>query len=118
MEGLIKSHENDPNFPLSVITKAKEFLYNPEVNSNPQAHSKLIREVFIEAALMTNNSPYAEVRAVVSNKDDPTLPVSTIRSWFIGIIFVAIGAFINQLFSVRQPAISVGSNVAQLLACE
>jgi len=116
MERMLKVHENDPNFPLAAVTAAKQFLYDPEVQENPQAHSKLIREVFIEAALIANNSPYAEVRAVVSNKDDPTLPVSTFRAWFIGIVYVAIGAFINQLFSVRQPAIAVGSNVAQLLA--
>jgi hypothetical protein len=55
------------------------------------------------------------VRAVVDNHDDPTIPASTFRAWLIGIIFVAAGAFINQFFSIRYPAIAVGSNVAQLL---
>lgn len=70
----------------------------------------------LEAALITNNSPYAEVRAVVDNKDDPTMPVSTIRAWTIGIIFSIFLAFVNQLFSIRQPAIRFDTNVAQLLA--
>jgi hypothetical protein len=61
------------------------------------------------------NSPYAEVRAVVDNHDDPNIPASTFRSWVIGTLFVAAGAFINQFFSIQYPSISVGSNVAQLL---
>lgn len=70
----------------------------------------------LEAALITNNSPYAEVRAVVDNHDDPTIPVSTIRAWTIGIVFSTFLAFVNQLFSIRQPAIRFDTNVAQLLA--
>lgn len=84
--------------------------------ANPEKHAALVHEMFIEAALIENHSPYAEVRAVVDNKDDPTLPSSTIRTWVIGILFVVAGAFINQLFSIRQPSITVGANVAQLLA--
>lgn len=70
----------------------------------------------IEAALITNNSPYAEVRAVVDNRDDPTTPVSTIRAWIIGIILSVACAFVNIFFEIRYPAISVTSNVPQLLA--
>lgn len=62
------------------------------------------------------NSPYAEVRAVVSNTDDPTLPVSTIRAWFIGLFFTVVVGFVNQLFSVRQPSIRLHAPVIQLLA--
>jgi hypothetical protein len=68
-------HEHDPNFSIDTINKAKQFLNDPEVLENPHLHSKLIHEMYVEAALMDNHSPYPEVRAVVSNKDDPTLPV-------------------------------------------
>ena len=61
------------------------------------------------------NSPYAEVRAVVDNHDDPDMAASTFRSWFIGTIFVGAGGFINQFFGIRAPGITVGANVAQLL---
>lgn len=61
------------------------------------------------------NSPYAEVRAVVENHDDPNMASSTFRSWVIGTIFVGAGGFINQFFSIRYPNIGVGANVAQLL---
>lgn len=119
MQGVIKIHENDPNFPIASIDAAKSFIDNyDEIAANPEEHHHLIREVFIEAALIVNHSPYAEVRAVVSNKDDVDMPSSTARAWFIGIIYVAIGAFINQFFEIRQPRILLQSQVAQLLARE
>lgn len=70
----------------------------------------------IEAALITNNSPYAEVRSVVDNHDDPSTPCSTIRAWAMGIMFSVAIAFINGFFEPRYPSIYVGSNVPQLLA--
>lgn len=109
-------HKKDPNFPSSVIQKISIFLENQDVFDNPQRHQHLIQEMKLEAALVTSNSPYAEVRAVVSNKDDPKALSSTIRTWVIGLIFGAILAFVNQLFDIRQPAIRVMANVAQLLA--
>ncbi len=44
------------------------------------------------------------------------MPVSTVRAWFIGFVFCCAGTFIDTLFAFRQPSISVGVNVAQLLA--
>jgi hypothetical protein len=61
------------------------------------------------------NSPYAEVRAVVDNHDDPNLPANTFRSWVVGTFFLAADGFINQFFSIRYPNIGVGSEVSQLL---
>ena len=61
------------------------------------------------------NSPYAEVRAVTDNHDDPNMSASTFRSWVIGTIFVTAGAFIDQFFSIRSPGIGIGSEVVQLL---
>lgn len=87
-----------------------------DIAENPEKHDALIQEMKLEAALITNNSPYAEVRAAVDNHDDPTLPVSTIRAWAIGILFSVFLAFVNQLFSIRYPSIRFDTNVAQLLA--
>ncbi len=70
----------------------------------------------VETALITNNSPYSMVRSVVDNKDDPNMPSSTIRCWFIGVIFSSVVAFINGFFEPRYPAIFVTGNVPQLLA--
>ncbi|GKT94561.1 OPT oligopeptide transporter [Colletotrichum tofieldiae] len=111
-----KIHEKDPNFPLAIIEKIEAFLSNDDVFENPEKHETLIQEMKLEAALITGNSPYAEVRAVVDNHDDPDMPVSTLRAWTIGLIFSALLAFVNQLFSVRYPSITILANVAQLLA--
>jgi hypothetical protein len=37
-----------------------------------------------------DDSPFPEVRAVVSPIDDPNLPVNTVRMWAIGIIFTIV----------------------------
>ncbi|KAH0335799.1 OPT-domain-containing protein, partial [Aureobasidium melanogenum] len=116
MEKVWKIHELDPNFPDNILDKIKEFLFNEDVFINPEKHAELIAEVKIEAALIVNNSPYAEVRAVVDNTDDPNMPCASLRAYIIGLGFVTLLAFINQLFSIRQPSITVEANVAQLLA--
>lgn len=91
------------------------FLEDGQILETPEKHGELIEEMRLEAAILTSSSPYAEVRAVVHNGDDVNIPCSTIRSWIIGLIFVVVVAFMNQLFSVRQPSISVGPELVQLL---
>lgn len=108
-------HSADPNFPIAILDKISEFLNNKDIFEHPEMYTDLIFEMKTEAALISHNSPYAEVRAVVGNTDDVNIPCSTIRSWVIGIGFVVLLAFINQLFSIRQPSITVTANVAQLL---
>jgi OPT family small oligopeptide transporter len=83
---------------------------------HPEDHAQLIREMKIQAALITTNSPYSEVRAVVDNRDDPSMPVSTIRAWGMGIFFACCVSFINSFFDVRLPSIYVIATVPQLLA--
>ncbi|EXJ88182.1 OPT family small oligopeptide transporter [Capronia coronata CBS 617.96] len=63
-----------------------------------------------------DDSPFPEVRAVVSPKDDPDMPVNTVRMWTIGIVFTIIGSGLNQFFNLRQPSVTISSLVAQLLA--
>ncbi|KAK5656720.1 hypothetical protein OQA88_4268 [Cercophora sp. LCS_1] len=109
-------HARDPNFPISIINKIEDFLGNDDIFENPDKHQEIIQEMKIEAALITNNSPYAEVRAVVDNHDDPALPVSTIRAWGMGIFFACCISFINSFFDVRLPSIYVTTTVPQLLA--
>lgn len=62
------------------------------------------------------DSPYPEVRAAVKNTDDEDLPCNTIRAWAIGLVLVVLGAAMNTLFSLRQPSISIGALVAQIIA--
>ncbi|KAM7192183.1 OPT oligopeptide transporter domain containing protein [Rhypophila sp. PSN 637] len=109
-------HARDPNFPMEIIESIEQFLANEEVSSNPEKYERTIEEMKIQAAIITSNSPYAEVRAVVDNHDDPTLPVSTIRAWVIGIFFSCCISFINAFFEIRLPGIWVEAAVPQLLA--
>ncbi|KAJ4198161.1 hypothetical protein NW755_000848 [Fusarium falciforme] len=61
------------------------------------------------------NSPYPEVRAAVRNYDED-LPCNTVRAWTIGMLLVVLGASMNTLFSLRQPSISIGPLIAQIIA--
>ncbi|CAH2352877.1 oligopeptide transporter 2 [[Candida] railenensis] len=71
-------------------------------------------QVRLEAAIVAYHSPYPEVRSVTLPFDDPNTPVETLRAYVIGIIWLGIGAFINQFFAERQPSISMSTAVAQL----
>ncbi|KAI3399059.1 hypothetical protein diail_7859 [Diaporthe ilicicola] len=61
------------------------------------------------------DSPYPEVRAAVRNYD-VDMPCNTIRAWTIGMVLVVVGASMNTLFSLRNPAIGLGALIAQIIA--
>lgn len=63
-----------------------------------------------------DESPYPEVRSAVSNTDDPTMPVSTVRSWVIGVIWAILIPGLNQFFFFRYPSVTITGIVAQLLS--
>ncbi|KAJ7155164.1 OPT-domain-containing protein [Mycena filopes] len=116
IQRIVDEHADDPNFPPEVLNAANRYLKDEDLRSQPADFQLIYDELKIQAAMMVINSPYTEVRAVVDNHDDPREPVGTFRAWFIGTIFVAAGALINQFFSIRYPGIGVGTNVAQILA--
>jgi OPT family small oligopeptide transporter len=68
------------------------------------------------AGVLEDDSPYPEVRSAVANTDDPDIPVSTIRSWTLGIIWAIIVPGLNQFFFFRYPSVTVTGIVAQLLS--
>ncbi|KAG8995390.1 hypothetical protein FRB94_009181 [Tulasnella sp. JGI-2019a] len=63
-----------------------------------------------------DDSPYPEVRSAVANTDDPSMPVSTIRAWVIGLLWAILIPGLNQFFTFRYPSVTIGSLVAQLLS--
>ncbi|CAK5270437.1 unnamed protein product, partial [Mycena citricolor] len=67
------------------------------------------------AGVLEDDSPYPEVRSAVANTDDPTVPVSTVRAWTLGLIWAIIIPGLNQFFFFRYPSVTVSSMVAQLL---
>ncbi|KAG6849760.1 hypothetical protein H0H93_005442 [Arthromyces matolae] len=63
-----------------------------------------------------DDSPYPEVRSAVANTDDPDMPVATLRSWIIGLIWAMIIPGANQFFFFRFPSVTITGIVAQLLS--
>ncbi|KAH0888922.1 hypothetical protein HID58_051351 [Brassica napus] len=62
-----------------------------------------------------NDSPVEEVRLTVPTTDDPSLPVLTFRTWFLGLVSCILLAFVNQFFSFRSNQLWVSSVAAQVL---
>ncbi|KAB8231711.1 OPT oligopeptide transporter protein-domain-containing protein [Aspergillus alliaceus] len=62
-----------------------------------------------------DESPFPEVAACVSNKDNPTMLCNTMRAWILITIFVIVFSGVNQFFGLRYPSLTIGYVVAQLL---
>lgn len=62
-----------------------------------------------------SNSPYPDVRAVVSTADDPTIFLNHWRTWFMVTVFVVVFAGVNQFFSLRYPSLEINFIVAQVV---
>ncbi|KAF5659908.1 sexual differentiation process isp4 [Fusarium heterosporum] len=99
-----------------------ELLLDPNLPQEYETRRKTSGESSDEAPLVNNdneeeeeNSPYPEVRAAVRNFDEH-LPCNTVRAWTIGMLLVIVGASMNTLFSLRQPSISIGPLIAQIVA--
>ncbi|KAF8150467.1 OPT oligopeptide transporter protein-domain-containing protein [Mycena galopus ATCC 62051] len=58
-------------------------------------------------AIEEEDSPFPEVRASVSNIDDPDMPALTLRMWFVGLFLCTISSSLNVFFNFRQPAPAV-----------
>ncbi|KAF8907710.1 OPT oligopeptide transporter [Gymnopilus junonius] len=63
-----------------------------------------------------DESPYPEVRSAVANTDDPSMPVTTFRTWVIGLAWAIVIPGLNQFFFFRFPSVTIGGIVAQLLS--
>lgn len=90
--------------PFVDVTADKENNYDLTVTQSSVGHvDELTHDEAAEAAINaidkeytidSDNSPFAEVRANVPNTDDPTLPVNTIRMWFLGCTFALVRSVI------------------------
>lgn len=67
-------------------------------------------------AIEEEDSPYPEVRASVSNIDDPEMPAMTFRMWVVGLTLCMLSAALNVFFNFRSPAPSVVPNALLLLS--
>ena len=62
------------------------------------------------------DSPYTEVRASVPNMDDPTMPTTTFRMWFLGLTLILGGSCLNTFLNFRFPAPFIMPSVMVLIA--
>ncbi|KAK9489321.1 OPT oligopeptide transporter protein-domain-containing protein [Lipomyces doorenjongii] len=106
-------HNDDVNFPDSTMSRIR-FLLEGEERCQMDSESYEIA-VKVEAALIDSFSPYPEVRAVCDPFDDPDMACETFRAYLLGIIWVGIGSFVNQLFYFRQPPLNLRAAAIQLL---
>ncbi|KAF7367756.1 Sexual differentiation process protein isp4 [Mycena sanguinolenta] len=65
---------------------------------------------------LDDESPYPEVRSAVANTDDPDMPVTTVRTWVLGLVWAIIIPGLNQFFFFRFPGVTITGIVAQLLS--
>ncbi|TFY75549.1 hypothetical protein EWM64_g8464 [Hericium alpestre] len=69
--------------------------------------SRSIKMEFDFDTVEEEDSPFPEVRASVSNIDDPEMPAMTIRMWVVGLLLCMTGSAMNVFFNFRSPAPSV-----------
>ncbi|KAJ7232442.1 OPT oligopeptide transporter protein-domain-containing protein [Mycena haematopus] len=67
---------------------------------------------------LDDESPYPEVRSAVANTDDPDMPVTTVRTWVLGLIWAIIIPVrrSQSIFFFRFPGVTITGIVAQLLS--
>ncbi|KAK4683607.1 hypothetical protein P7C73_g6631, partial [Tremellales sp. Uapishka_1] len=58
----------------------------------------------VDLDMIEEDSPYPEVRASVSNMDDPEMPALTLRAWVLGMFLSVIICGLNTFFHFRTPA--------------
>lgn len=71
------------------------YINDPETTKKPVTADEAMEIAIgesntVEYTIDSDNSPYLEVRANVPNTDDPSLPVNTLRMWFLGIVFTLV----------------------------
>ncbi|KAK9382098.1 OPT oligopeptide transporter protein-domain-containing protein [Kockiozyma suomiensis] len=113
LRDVYEEHYDDVNFPAEDLEYVRILSQGYEHFQGDVESYNL--DVKIMAALIDSHSPYPEVRAVCDPFDDPTIPVETFRVYVLGIVWVGIGAFVNEFFQQRQPSLTISSTAIQLL---
>ncbi|KAK9383567.1 OPT oligopeptide transporter protein-domain-containing protein [Kockiozyma suomiensis] len=105
-------HQDDLNFASAIMDKIKLLLAGADAyGTDAETHEF---DAKVEAALIKYFSPYPEVRSI-SLPEDAEVPIETYRSYLITIVWVIVGAGVNQFFSTRFPQITLTTDIMQLL---
>jgi hypothetical protein len=103
-----KFHADDWNFPSEMRERMRRLL-----EGRKQYGEFYDRDLRIDAVMMRYSSPYPGVRAVAEVIDDSSVPIETIRAYFLGISWAVIGTFMASFFNSRFPSVSEFSRVCR-----
>ncbi|KAI3847554.1 hypothetical protein MKX03_031525 [Papaver bracteatum] len=84
------------------------------VFNHPQEEETLYDEQPIEEE-ETNHSPIEEVKLVVPEADDPSLPVMTFRVWVLGTLSCTILICLNTFFTYRTQQLVISAILMQII---
>ena len=70
----------------------------------------------LDNVIDNDQSPYEEVAANVSNKDDPFMSCLTFRSVFTGILLTCLASFTSQFFAYRTSPLTINIDLIILLS--
>ena len=96
--------DSDPPTILSLsIQRALFFLSFVHVNPtadprNPFTRFRSPRRMEFNLNVIKDDSPFPEVRASVSNSDEPTMYAMTIRMWFVGLFLCSVTWWVPLFF--------------------
>ncbi|KAK9449195.1 OPT oligopeptide transporter protein-domain-containing protein [Limtongia smithiae] len=108
----IDYHTNDVNFPKDTLNKMRLLVQGEEAYGESPATYDL--DLRLEAAMIKYFSPYPEIRSVCRPTDSDVV-VETFRAYAVGLVWLVIGAFVNQIMAFRQPSFTLSSQVLQIL---
>ncbi|KAK7057674.1 OPT oligopeptide transporter protein-domain-containing protein [Favolaschia claudopus] len=99
----------DPTTPVrvSLPSTEKSHVVRPDSFAGTGTEDGSIKMEFDFDAIEEEDSPFPEVRASVSNIDDPDMPALTVRMWFVGLVLCTISSSLNVFFNFRSPAPAV-----------
>lgn len=107
-------HKDDINIDYDALMRIKKLSDGP-VSSPELSEEDFQFEAKFEAVIVSDWSPYAEVRAATSMLDDPDMPSETIRMYIVGLVFANVGSIVATFFGNRWPRISLGFLPLQLI---
>lgn len=100
---------------------------NSEVPPNDSVHcsdSTLLKRIHggdsdtatVKVDIYDGNSPYAEVRASVSNRDDKNMLQSTVRMWVIGFVLMSGATIMNAIYFIHDPPFVLSPYLIMVIA--
>lgn len=107
-------HKDDMNLEFEDVERLKK------LSEGRQASPELSDEDYefemrFEATLISEWSPYRQVRAATSMVDDPYEPAETIRMYLVGLIYANVGSLVAVFFTMRWPQITISFLALQTL---